>query len=150
MNLLFLDSYFEPEKIAYTHLEKDLLEGLIQENSRIQIICPTPTRGVSDTIREEYKYRKNETLYEGRIRVRRFWAPQEGKNPMVRALRYLWCNLRSYQIAMRVKRVDVVFSNSTPPTQGGCVPLYQRSCRRNIREKFHLSIIFRIFFQIHL
>ena len=44
MNLLFLDAYFEPETIAYTHLEKDLLEGLVRENSRIQIICPMPTR----------------------------------------------------------------------------------------------------------
>ena len=118
MNLLFLDSYFEPETIAYTHLEKDLLEGLVKEDNRVQIICPIPTRGVSEQIREDYKSRKNEKLYGGRVKVRRFWAPQEGKNPIARAFRYFWCNLRSYQIAVRVKNADVVFSNSTPPTQG--------------------------------
>ena len=26
MNILFLDAYYEPETIAYTHLEKDLIE----------------------------------------------------------------------------------------------------------------------------
>ena len=38
MKLLFLDAYFEPEIIAYTHLEKDLIQGLIEGNNYIQII----------------------------------------------------------------------------------------------------------------
>lgn len=29
MNVLFLDAYYEPESVAYTHLEKDLIEGTI-------------------------------------------------------------------------------------------------------------------------
>ena len=29
MNILFLDAYYEPESIAYTHLEKDLIDGTI-------------------------------------------------------------------------------------------------------------------------
>lgn len=118
MNLLFLDAYFEPETIAYTHLEKDLLEGLVRKNNRVQTICPIPTRGISISIKNEYKSRKHEKLYGGRVTVRRFWAPQEGKNPVVRAFRYFWCNYRSYQIGTKVKNADVVFSNSTPPTQG--------------------------------
>ena len=60
MNLLFLDAYFEPEAIAYTHLEKDLIQGLIEKNNNIQIICPVPTRGITDSVREEYKNRKND------------------------------------------------------------------------------------------
>lgn len=118
MNLLFLDAYFEPETIAYTHLEKDLLAGLTEQKSKIQVICPIPTRGVDEKTRIEYKSRKNEKLYNGKVKVRRFWAPQEGKNPIIRAFRYFWCNLRTYQIAARYNHVDVVFSNSTPPTQG--------------------------------
>lgn len=135
MNLLFLDSYFEPETIAYTHLEKDLLEGLVKGNSRVQIICPIPTRGVSDEIREEYKHRKNEKLYESRVKVRRFWAPQEGKNPIVRAFRYFWCNVRSYQIAMREKKVDIVFSNSTPPTQGILCAIVSKKLSKKYKRK---------------
>ena len=38
MNILFLDAYYEPEKIAYTHLERDLIEGLISDGHKIKII----------------------------------------------------------------------------------------------------------------
>lgn len=142
MNLLFLDSYFEPETIAYTHLEKDLLEGLVKGNNRVQIICPTPTRGVSEQIREEYKERKNEKLYGGKVKVRRFWAPQEGKNPIVRAFRYFWCNIRSYQIAMRAKNVGIVFSNSTPPTQGMLSTMVSKKLSKKYKKK--VSFIYNL------
>ena len=135
MNLLFLDAYFEPETIAYTHLEKDLLEGLVRENSRIQIICPTPTRGISEKIRREYKRRKHEMLYSGRVKVRRFWAPQEGKNPIIRAFRYFWCNLRTYQIALKATNIDMVFSNSTPPTQGMLSAMTAKKLSRKYKKK---------------
>lgn len=135
MNLLFLDAYFEPETIAYTHLEKDLLEGLVQKNNRVQIICPIPTRGISDSIRNVYKSRKHEKLYGGRVTVRRFWAPQEGKNPVVRACRYFWCNFRSYQIGTRVKNANVVFSNSTPPTQGILSVMVARRLSKKYKRK---------------
>lgn len=135
MNLLFLDAYFEPETIAYTHLEKDLLENLIQENDRVQTICPTPTRGISDSVKAEYKNRKHEKIYGGRVKVRRFWAPQEGKNSAVRAFRYFWCNLRSYQIGTRINNADVVFSNSTPPTQGMLSAMVARRLSKKYKRK---------------
>lgn len=135
MNLLFLDAYFEPETIAYTHLEKDLLEGLVRENSRIQIICPMPTRGINEQIRREYKRRKHEMLYSGRVKVRRFWAPQEGKNPIIRAFRYFWCNLRTYQIALKATNIDMVFSNSTPPTQGMLSAMTAKKLSRKYKKK---------------
>lgn len=144
MNLLFLDSYFEPETIAYTHLEKDLLDGLVKGNNRVQIICPIPTRGVSDEIREEYRHRKNEKLYGGRVKVRRFWAPQEGKNPIVRAFRYFWCNLRSYQIAVRVRNVDVVFSNSTPPTQGMLGAMVAKKLSKKYKKEGRIPFIYNL------
>ena len=118
MNLLFLDAYFEPETIAYTHLEKDLLAGLVDADNKIKVICPVPTRGISERTRKEYKHQKNENQYDGKIKIRRFWASKEGKNPFIRAFRYFWCNLRTYQIAVKINNVDTVFSNSTPPTQG--------------------------------
>lgn len=118
MNLLFLDAYFEPESIAYTHLEKDLLTGLVETKNKIRVICPVPTRGINEEVRKEYKSRRSENLYDGKVKVKRFWAPQEGKNPLIRAFRYFWCNVRTYQIAIRNNNVDAVFSNSTPPTQG--------------------------------
>lgn len=118
MNILFLDAYYEPETIAYTHLERDLIEGLISDGHKINIICPTPTRGIDQETREKYKNKMLEKKYNGSVTVKRFMAPQEGKNPIGRAFRYFWCNFKTYQIAIKKKDVDIVFSNSTPPTQG--------------------------------
>ena len=118
MKILFLDAYFKPEQIAFTHLENDLLEGFVEAGNDIEIVCPIPTRGVSAEVLEQYKNKKIESLYDGHVHVTRFYAPQEGKNPLVRALRYFWCNFRTYQIAKKVKNVEAVFANSTPPTQG--------------------------------
>lgn len=135
MNVLFLDAYYEPESIAYTHLEKDLIEGLIADGHKIRIICPTPTRGISNEIREQYKKIKSESKYDGAVIVERFWAPQEGKNPLVRAFRYFWCNLRTYQKAIKQRNIDVVFSNSTPPTQGALSGLAEKKLGRKSKKK---------------
>ena len=118
MKVLFLDAYFEPEQIAFTHLERDLLEKLVGDSHDITVICPTPTRGIDETTVKEYKKRKNEELFAGHIHVKRFSAPQEGRNPLIRAFRYFWCNLRTYQMGKQVRDCDLVFCNSTPPTQG--------------------------------
>lgn len=118
MRILFLDAYFEPEQIAFTHLENDLLKGIVEAGHEVEIVCPTPTRGVSSEVIQEYKKRKREDIYDGHVHVIRFWAPQEGKNPFIRALRYFWCNLRSFQIGKSIDQIDIVFANSTPPTQG--------------------------------
>lgn len=118
MRILFVNAYFMPETIAFSHLEKDLIEGFIAAGHEIEVICPTPTRSVSDGVYEQYKSIKSEELYDGKVHVRRFSAPREGKNPFVRAFRYFWCNLREYQIGKKYKNIDAVFAVSTPPTQG--------------------------------
>lgn len=129
MKILFLDAYFEPEQIAFTHLEHDLLEKLVEEGNDIQVICPTPTRGVSKEIAVKYKRIKKETLYGNHVHVIRFSAPREGRNPLIRTVRYLWCNLRTYQIGKRIKDVDIVFCNSTPPTQGWIAGIVARNVK---------------------
>lgn len=118
MNILFLNAYFMPENIAFTHLEKDLLDTIVDCGHRIDVICPVPTRGINKEVARQYKGIKFEELYGGRVRVHRFWAPQEGTNPFVRMLRYFWCNFRQYCIGQRFKDTDVIFAYSTPPTQG--------------------------------
>ena len=118
MKVLFLNPYFQPENIAYTHLEQDLIEGILSKGHTIEVLCPVPTRGISRETAKEYKNRKHETLLDGKVTVTRFWAPQEGRNPLIRAFRYFWCNLRHYQLGKKRKGVDVVFATSTPPTQG--------------------------------
>ncbi len=118
MKVLFLDAYFAPEQIAFTHLEEDLHDALIRDGHEIEVICPTPTRLVSDEVRRAYRNKKEETVREGKIRVTRFSAPREGKNPLLRALRYFWCNWRTVSLGKKRRDVDVVFADSTPPTQG--------------------------------
>ena len=118
MRIQFLDAYFEPEQIAFTHLENDLLERLSDEDNQIHVICPVPTRGVSADTAKEYRHKKKEELYDGHVHVRRFLAPQEGKNPLMRAIRYFWCNMCAYQLGIRDRDCELVFCNSTPPTQG--------------------------------
>lgn len=118
MKILFLNAYFYPEVISFSHLEEELIEGLINSDNEILVICPIPTRGVSNDTAKKYRSIKFERLYNNRITVRRFWAPQEGRNPIIRAFRYIWCNYRQYQIARKLKDVDLTFAVSTPPTQG--------------------------------
>ena len=124
MKILFLDAYFEPEQTSFTQLEADLIECLVSENNNIDIICPTPTRGVTGEIRKKYKNKKYEAVSDN-VFVHRFLAPNEGKNPLIRALRYFWCNLRTLAVGKKYKNTDIVFSNSTPPTQGFIVAKQQ-------------------------
>lgn len=118
MRILFLDAYFEPEQISSTHLEKDLLEALVNDGHDICVICPTPTRGLSKATIKEYRGIRSEVRYGGHVRVTRFLAPVEGRNPLIRAVRYFWCNYRTYQMGKRMTECDLVYCDSTPPTQG--------------------------------
>lgn len=118
MKILFVNAYFMPETTAFSHLEKDLIECLVSAGHEIEVICPIPTRSVTDMVYKQYKSIKEEELYDGKVHVKRFSAPREGKNPLIRAFRYIWCNLREYQIGKKYKNIDAVFSVSTPPTQG--------------------------------
>ena len=118
MKILFLNAYFFPEIISFTHLEKDLIEGLLENGHELFVLAPTPTRGISDELYEKYRKCKHEELYDSRVHVTRFFAPREGKNPIVRALRYFWCNAREYGLGKKHRDIDLIFAVSTPPTQG--------------------------------
>lgn len=118
MRLLFLDAYFFPEQIAFTHLENDLIEGLVNAGHEVEVICPIPTRGISKKTVKKYRKIKHEYLRNSRVKVTRFYAPQERRNPVLRAFRYLWCNMFTYLLGIKANNIDAVFSNSTPPTQG--------------------------------
>lgn len=138
MNILFVNAYFQPEVIAYSHLESDLLESFVKAGHEIFVICPVPTRGISSEVSKKYSKVKREELYGGKVHVRRFWAPQEKKNAVVRAFRYLWCNIREYQIAKTYKNIDVIFVVSTPPTQG----MFAAVISKRLSKKYHRKVRF--------
>jgi len=132
MKILILDAYFEPENTSFTHLENDLIEAFIAAGHELFIVCPTPTRGIDKETAKKYSAIKHEELYDGRVHVRRFWAPQEGRNTFKRAFRYFWCNYQLYRTARKIKDIDLIFSNSTPPIQG----LVARRLKNKLKKPF--------------
>jgi len=127
MKLLEMPAYYEPEEVASSHLTKDLEEAFIQEGFDLEIITPAPCRGARKDLRGKYKKIKYEEKYGGRVKVYRFAMFAEGKNPLLRAVRYLLCNVAHLYHGLRVKDVDAVFVASTPPTQGAMAALFKKS-----------------------
>ena len=116
MNITLIEAYFAPEVFAFTHLEQDILQGLVKAGHTVRVVCPTPTRGVSKETVKAYKKIRHESY--GGIEVSRYWAPQERSNPVARAFRYFWCNFRGNHLAKKYRDTDVILAVSTPPTQG--------------------------------
>lgn len=135
MRILFLNAYFTPELISFSHLESDLIQRLIKQDNELSVLCPTPTRGVSSEVRSKYRKMKKEDLYDGRVKVTRFWAPREGKNPFSRAIRYFWCNFKQYLIGKKAENIDAIFATSTPPTQGVLCAMVAKRLSKKYKRK---------------
>lgn len=138
MRVLMLNAYFIPEQTAFTHLEQDLLDAFAAENFMVNVVTPVPTRGVDGKVRKEYAGKREEYLYDGAVCVQRFWAPREGRNPVTRAFRYFWCNLREYQMGRKYGDTDVIFCTSTPPTQGWMAALVKKSIKKHGNQQVKL------------
>ena len=95
----------------------DLYEDFASYGFDVELYTPTPTRGVSDDVRKEYKKKRLEVKCDGMLKIHRFWMPKEGKNTVTRAFRYFLLNLILICKALPVK-TDLIFLQSTPPTQG--------------------------------
>ena len=121
MKVLELPAYFYPESMSSSHLDDNLREAIISAGMEIAIYCPTPTRGVTKEVREEYKKKKSEKMYGGKATVHRFPLYAEGNNPLLRALRYTLSCVMQFNRAVFAKdarQCDVMFITSTPPIKG--------------------------------
>lgn len=118
MKILRLCAYFSPEKTASSHLIDDLYNAFADEKIDCICITPEPSRGVSDDVRNEYKKKRCESLYDGFVTVKRFSMMKERRNLFQRAFRYILCAVKTYRNAIKEKDIDVVFVSSTPPTMG--------------------------------
>lgn len=96
----------------------NVIEALADAGCEMDIYIPTPSRGVSEEIRREYRHRKYEEQYGGKVRLHRFAMFREGKTPIVRTLRYLSCGVIHLFIGLFAKNVDLLYLASTPPTNG--------------------------------
>lgn len=118
MKILFLTAYHLPERFASSHLWTSLREQLARYNIEMELHTPIPTREVSKETRQEYKNKKHEEFYNGKLKVHRFSMIAESKNSLQRAFRYLLCYFVQKKKGRNAKNIDLIFVASTPPIQG--------------------------------
>lgn len=125
MKVIFPFSYYYPEQCAGIFVVDDLMHRLAEEGDESVIYVPTPTRNV----REGVEWKRKEVLCNGKMVVKRFHMYGEGKNPVLRALRYCFCEL-VYLHHLLWDKYDVAFIDSTPPIQGLKLPIVRlfRKC----------------------
>lgn len=118
--ILFLPAYFQPEHAASPYIERNIYEALMEKYGLV-FYCPTPTRGIDLETRKKYCSLKKECLYGGKMRVHRFSLFREGKNPCLRAFRYVLgavIQLCKGLMAKDARKCNIIFLDSTPPIQG--------------------------------
>ena len=118
MKVLLLKDYFYPEQCAGIQLTNNLLQGFSKSGLESEVFVPIPCRGIDKKMRKAYQKKKNEVLYDGKVKLHRYWLPYERKNTLLRAVRYLLQNIRQFFKGLTCKNVDIVFLGSTPPTNG--------------------------------
>lgn len=120
MKILFLPAYYYPEHAASSYLGDDLRKSLCDSGADIVLYAPVPSRGVSKELRKEFSSneKKYEELYGGRLKIHRFSLYTEGRNPVLRAIRYVLCWVKQLNLGLFAKDVDLIYLASTPPIQG--------------------------------
>lgn len=118
MKILIPFSYYHPEQCAGLFVIDDMTAEAARQGMESVITVPTPTRNVVPGA----KWDRDETLCDGKVLVHRFRMYREGKNPVLRALRYLLCEIVQLHY-MLWKKYDVAFIDSTPPIQGLKLPI---------------------------
>lgn len=117
MKVLFLRSYYEPEKAASQYLSRQLVEDIATAGHEVEVLTPLPDRGVSKACRRHYRRLWRERQQGGRVVIRRFWLPRERRMPLLRLARYLLQMLLQFLLAL-FSRADVILLTSTPPING--------------------------------
>lgn len=145
MKVLFLPAYFYPETAASSYLGDNIREVLCKERIGIELYVPTPCRGITEEEREKYKKLKHENLSNGYLNVHRFSMFAEGKNPVLRALRYFLCVIKHFNRGVfdkDARSCDVMFIASTPPIQGAMAAMVKKCRRDHIPFVYNLQDIF--------
>lgn len=127
MKVLFPFAYYYPETCAGLYLAENVIAKAADQGIDSLMTVPTPTRNVSPNA----KWERVEQLHGGRTTISRFHMYGEGKNPILRALRYLLCEIIQTGNCL-FRSYDVVFIDSTPPIQGLKMPLIKWFRRKPI------------------
>lgn len=148
MRILFLTAYFHPEQAASPYLGENRNQAFADAGYDMVVYTPTPTRGISENVRQEYKKKKMEFLYDGKMIVHRFNLIGEKKNPILRAWRYTMSCIKQFckgVFAKDARSCDLMFISSTPPIQGAMAALVKK-CRHipliyNLQDIFPDSLV---------
>lgn len=118
MKILTLKAYYEPEKAASLYLTENLLEDLTGSEHEVELYVPEPTRGVSEEVRKQYKSKKHEERYNGKLKIHRFSMIKEGKSTISRAIRYIITCMVYFFKGITASKIDLIHVGSTPPIMG--------------------------------
>ena len=148
MKILLLPSYFLPEGVSSPYISWNRNQAFADEGWNIVVYTPVPSRGITPEIRTEYKKKKLEVMFNGKMVVHRFNLIAEGKNPVIRAFRYFVQNIKQFCKAVFAKdgrSCDVMLIASTPPTQGAMAVLIKFLTKKplvyNLQDIFPDSLV---------
>lgn len=113
-----MTAYFHPEQQSSAHLDDNRYCAFSENDIEMECYTPMPTRGIDKETRNSYINKKIEYLYNGKMKVYRFSMYGEGKNPLSRALRYVFCWFAQLWKGIKAKDIDSIYLVSTPPIQG--------------------------------
>ena len=166
MRILEIPGYFYPEQMSSTQMDDDRYTAFAKAGIETELYAAMPTRNVTDEIRSEYKKKRIEKMYDGQMTVHRYSLYREGKNPLLRALRYVFQCIKQFNIALfakDAKKCELIFTGSTPPIKGAMVALVKKFRRikfvynvfaiANPLNPSHydsLAITFRAFYSLFL
>lgn len=143
MRILHLPAYFQPEHAASSYLVDNMYQAFTEAGMEMLVHTPIPTRGISEELKAEYRNKRYDTLYGGKVIVHRFLLMNEGKNPLGRVLRYFWSCVKQFYkgtFAKESKECDVMFIFSTPPIQGAMAAIVKKF--NNMPLVYNLQDIF--------
>ena len=141
--ILLLPAYFYPEIAASLYIAQNRYEAFAKNGIEMVAFVPLPTRGVSKEVQNKYRKTRVECLYDDCMLVHRFSMFPEGKNPILRALRYFLCALKQFNrgaFSKFSRDCNVLFVASTPPIQGAMAALVKKF--RKIPLVYNLQDIF--------
>jgi len=140
MKAIFPCSYYLPETAASLYITDNIVHACADKGIEVDLYTPSPTRNVPDGS----VWEREERQMDGKLRIHRFHLYGEGKNPMLRALRYFLGEFILLHFCMW-KKYDVAFVDSTPPIQGLKMPLIKWLKRKptiyNVQDIFPDSLV---------
>lgn len=140
MKAIFPCSYYLPETAASLYITDNIVHACADKGIQVDLYTPSPTRNVPDGS----VWEREERQMDGKLRIHRFHLYGEGKNPMLRALRYFLGEFILLHYCMW-KKYDVAFADSTPPIQGLKMPLIKWLKRKptiyNVQDIFPDSLV---------